>query len=90
MQRNTNCHSLKLAGGYDGPHAHENYSTVVKTLSMNWDFSSDSTALDDDNVSYTIMFMTENSHQVEFQVSILGEILSQTVQVGHSADNILT
>lgn len=79
FQRTSNCHSFKLAVGYDGPHAHENYTTITKTLSMDWDYAS--LAEDNLNTSFTVKFMTESVSQVEFQVAIMGEKLNETLQV---------
>lgn len=80
MQRTSNCQSIKLAGGYDGPHAHENYTTITKTLSMDWGHHLNYTE-DGMNASFTIKFMTESVQQVEFQAAILGEKLNENYQV---------
>lgn len=83
MQRTSNCQSIKLAVGYDSSHAHENYTSITKTLSMNWDNSLDYTGLSEDNLntSFTVKFMTESVRPVEFKASILGEKLDETYQV---------
>lgn len=90
FQRTSNCHSVKFAEGYDGPHAHENYASITKTLKMDWsdygiplakeNFMNES----QENASFTIKFTTESVSQVEFQVSIWGEKLDDTYQVNFS------
>lgn len=75
MQQNkTNCHSFKIAEGFDGPHPYDYYTSITKTLDLkvNGSFQED---------SFIVMFKTESETGVEFKVKVIGERLGETYQV---------
>lgn len=83
LQDTSNCHSFKLADGFNGSHAQETFTTFTKTLKMEKPVPS--LAEEPlDNTSFTIKFMTESESPVEFQASILGEKLDGNFQVSCS------
>ena len=88
LQQQENCHSFKLAEGYNGSHAHENFTKITKTLEMEWDslnITSDDQQEQPNSTlqTYTIRFVTDNTYEygIQFQATITGEKLQTNYQV---------
>lgn len=81
IMQEKNCHSFKMADGFNGSHAHEKYLSFTKTLTFSTSAEDGSITSSEDNNGYVVEFMTENDYSVQFQAEILGEKLGKYEQV---------